>query len=42
MTQGVPPEDVQYLPGHAGPRTTRSYDRTKRQVTRNIVERISI
>jgi site-specific recombinase XerD len=42
ITQGVPLEDVQYLLGHADPRTTRFYDRTKRQVTRNIVERISI
>ena len=42
ITQGVPLEDVQYLLGHADPRTTRLYDRTKRQVTRNIVERISI
>ena len=42
INQGVPLEDVQYLLGHADPRTTRFYDRTKRQVTRNIVERISI
>jgi site-specific recombinase XerD len=42
ITQGVALEDVQYLLGHADPRTTRLYDRTKRQVTRNIVERISI
>ena len=42
ITQGVPLEDVQYLPGHADPRTTRVYDRTKRQVTRTIVERISV
>ncbi|UCC29136.1 MAG: tyrosine-type recombinase/integrase [Phycisphaerales bacterium] len=41
FTQGVPLEDVQYLLGHADPRTTRFYDRTKRQVTGNIVERIS-
>jgi len=33
---------LQYLLGHADTRTTRFYDRTKRQVTRNIVERISI
>jgi hypothetical protein len=38
----VPLEDVQYLAGHADPRTTRLYDRRKKQVTRNIVERISI
>ena len=42
MMQGVPFKDVQYLLGHADPRTTHLYDRTKRQVTRNIVERISI
>lgn len=42
LSQGVPLEDVQQLAGHADPRTTRLYDRRKRQVTRNIVERISI
>jgi len=42
LNQGVPLEDVQYLAGHADPRTTRLYDRRKKQVTRNIVERISI
>ncbi len=42
LEQGVPLEDVQYLAGHADPRTTRLYDRRRRQVTRNIVERISI
>lgn len=42
LDQGVPLEDVQYLAGHADPRTTRLYDRRRRQVTRNIVERISI
>lgn len=41
IEQGVPVEDVQYLAGHADPRTTRLYDRTKRRVTRNIVERIT-
>ena len=35
-------EDVQYLAGHADPRTTRLYDRRQKQVTRNIVERISV
>ena len=34
--------DVQRLAGHADPRTTRLYDRRRRKVTRNIVERISI
>jgi site-specific recombinase XerD len=42
LTQGVPLEDVQYLAGHADPRTTRLYDRRQKKVTRNIVERISI
>jgi integrase len=42
LDQGVPLEDVQYLAGHADPRTTRLYDRRKKRVTRNIVERISI
>jgi site-specific recombinase XerD len=40
--QNVALEDVQYLAGHADPRTTRLYDRRWRKVTRNIVERISI
>lgn len=42
LTQGVPLADVQHLAGHADPRTTRLYDRRRRRVTRNIVERISI
>lgn len=42
LSQGIPLEDVQLLAGHADPRTTRLYDRRQRQVTRNIVERISI
>jgi site-specific recombinase XerD len=42
LQQGVPLEDVQYLAGHADPRTTRLYDRRQRRVTRNIVERISV
>lgn len=42
LSQGVPLEDVQNLAGHSDPRTTRLYDRRKRAVTRNIVERISI
>lgn len=42
LEQGVPQEDVQYLAGHADPRTTRLYDRRKKAVTRNIVERIAI
>jgi len=42
LTQRVPLEDVQYLAGHADPRTTRLYDRRQKQVTWNIVERISV
>jgi site-specific recombinase XerD len=42
LSQGIALQDVQLLAGHADPRTTRLYDRRHRQVTRNIVERISI
>jgi site-specific recombinase XerD len=42
LDQGVALEDVQFLLGHADPRTTRFYDRRKKKVTRNIVERISV
>jgi integrase/recombinase XerD len=42
LSQNVPLEDVQHLLGHAEPRTTALYDRRKKQVTRNIVERIPI
>ena len=42
LVQGVSLSDVQYLAGHADPRTTRLYDRRQRRVTRNIVERISV
>ncbi len=42
LEQGVPLEDVQYLAGHADSRTTKLYSRKKQEVTRNIVERISI
>ena len=42
LTQDVPLEDVQYLAGHANPRTTQIYDRRQKRVTRNIVERISV
>jgi integrase/recombinase XerD len=41
LDQNITLEEVQYLAGHAGPRTTRLYDRRRRKVTRNIVERIS-
>src|SRR5262249_37977593 len=42
LEQNVALDDVQHLAGHADPRTTRLYDRRRRRVTRNIVERISI
>lgn len=42
LLQGVALDDVQYLLGHADTRTTRLYDRRQKQVTRNIVERISV
>ena len=42
LLQSVPLEDVQYLLGHSDSRVTRLYDRRKRQVTRNIVERITV
>ena len=35
-------DEVQYLAGHADSRTTSLYDRRKKRVSRNIVERISI
>jgi len=35
-------DDVQHLGWHAEPRTTGLYDRRRKKVTRNIVERISI
>ena len=42
LTQGVPLEDVQHLAGHADPRTTRLYDRRQANVSKNIVDLISI
>jgi integrase/recombinase XerD len=42
LEQNVPLEDVQHLLGHTDPRTTRLYDRRRRSVTRNIVERIGV
>jgi integrase/recombinase XerD len=42
LEQGIPLEDVQRLTGHADPRTTRLYDRRDKEITRNVVERISI
>ena len=42
LSQNVPLEDVQHLAGHAHPRTTQIYDRRRRRVSRNLVERISV
>ncbi len=42
LTQNVPREDVQHLAGHADARTTGLYDRRKKKISRNIVERISV
>jgi len=42
LAQGLDIKEVQYLLGHADPRTTSLYDRRKQRVTRNLVERISI
>ena len=42
LNQGVSLESVQFLAGHSDPRTTRLYDRRQQQITRNLVERISV
>ncbi len=42
LNQDVPREDVQHFAGHADARTTDLYDRRKKKVTRNIVERLSV
>jgi site-specific recombinase XerD len=42
LKQGVAIDDVQYLLSHSDSRTTALYDRRKRVVSRNIVERISV
>jgi integrase/recombinase XerD len=42
LRQKVAREQVQYLLGHSDARTTDLYNRTGKEVTRNIVERISI
>ena len=42
LSQNVPLDDVQYLAGNARPGTTPVYDRRRRRVTRNIVERVSV
>ena len=40
LSQNVPVEEVQHLVGHSHPSSTQLYDRRRRRVTRNIVERI--
>jgi integrase/recombinase XerD len=42
LKQKVSREQVQYLLGHSDARTTDLYNRTDKEVTRNVVERISI
>jgi integrase/recombinase XerD len=42
LKQKVSREQVQYLLGHSDARTTDLYNRTDKEVTRNIVERISL
>ena len=42
LSQNVPLEHIQYPAGHAHPRTTQIYDRCRRRVSRNLVERISV
>ena len=39
--EGIAREDVQYFAGHADARTTALYDRSEKEVSRNLVERIS-
>ena len=41
LGQNVPIEQVQYLVGHSHPSTTQLYDRRRRRVARNVVDRIS-
>ena len=41
LGQNVPIEEVQYLVGHSHPSTTQLYDRRRRRVARNVVDRIS-
>jgi integrase len=42
LKQKIAHEQVQYLLGHSDARTTDLYNRTAKEVTRNIVERISL
>ena len=41
LSQRMPLEDVQCLAGHAEPRTAKLYERRRKKVTLNIVERLS-
>ncbi len=42
LEQGNDIHDVAYLVGHSSTRTTQGYDRTRRKVKRNLVERIRV
>ena len=42
LRHDVPREQVQYLLGHSDARTTDLYNRTNKDVSRNVVDRISI
>ncbi len=42
LKHNVPREQVQYLLGHSDARTTDLYNRTSKEVSRNVVDRISI
>ena len=42
LIQNVALEDVQYLLGNSDSRVTKLYDRRQKQVTRNIVKKISV
>lgn len=42
IAQGEDIQDVAYLAGHSSTRTTQGYDRTRREVKRNLVERIRV
>jgi hypothetical protein len=42
LSQDMPLEDVKYLVSHANPKTNQIYDRRRRWVMRNIVERVSV
>ena len=42
LSQNVPHEDVQYLAGHAHPRTTQIYDRRPRRVSQSLIEQTSV